>query len=112
MRYLCNAFSLQMVLSQLKNPGDSVLVRVTALTKDEAAMVLKEADFTSAIGHADTAAVVSDALQVNAECNRCFVTLNNGDVCVVAQVKGGRLPEGATKLPEGMDLGWYFVELA
>lgn len=49
----------------------------------------------SAIGHADTAHVLGF------EPNRVNVKLGKGDSVIVAQLVGGRLPEGATTLPDG-----------
>jgi hypothetical protein len=52
-------------------------------------------DAISIVGHADTAAVLGVTL------NRVNVKLEKGDVLYVAQLQGGRLPEGAKTLPEG-----------
>jgi hypothetical protein len=48
-----------------------------------------------AIGHADTAAVLGVRM------NRTNVTLKSGDIAYIAQLQGGRLPEGSTTLPSG-----------
>ena len=48
---------------------------------------------TSVIGHKDTANVLGVKM------NRINVTLRKGAVAYVAQLQGGRLPEGATTLP-------------
>lgn len=50
---------------------------------------------TSAIGHQDTANVLG------VKVNRINVHLCKGDIAYVAQLTGGRLPEGSTTLPEG-----------
>ena len=60
---------------------------------------------TSAIGHADTARVLG------VEMNRINVTLKKGDVAYVAQLQGGRLPEGSTTLPEGFKFKYVKVEV-
>ena len=60
----------------------------------------------SCVGHADTAAVLGVAMA------RISVTLQPGDVLYVAQLRGGRLPEGATILPEGFGFDWIRVEVA
>ena len=70
---------------------------------------LKMTDFVSVIGHADTAAVVSNLLGKEAPCHRASIHLDAGDILYVAQVTGGRLPEGATTLPEGFSLSWLKV---
>lgn len=58
---------------------------------------------TSAVGHADTANVLGVPM------NRVNVTLKKGDVAYVAQLQGGRLPEGATTLPEGFSFKFLKV---
>lgn len=88
--YVCNAFSLQM----LKNP--SCTLKVQEVEK------LPEG-LTSAIGHPDTAKVLGY------EANRVNVSLENGETIYIAQLMGGRLPEGATKLPEGFSFKYYEI---
>ena len=87
--YLLNAFSLQMVDFPCK-------VEFTEVTE-------LPADLTSAIGHADTAAILG------VEVNRVNVHLNKGDIAFIAQLQGGRLPEGSTTLPEGFE--FKFIKL-
>lgn len=101
--FLGNAFSLQML-----DLSEKARVLVTPVTSDEVA----HADFESVVGHTDTAAVLTDMLAVPVSCNRTSVRLQEGDVLYVAQVTGGRLPEGATRLPEGFSLSFLRVELA
>ena len=79
--YLLNAFSLQMV----DVPCCCEFSEVDALPNG----------LTSAVGHADTAVVLGVA------CNRVNIHLSAGDTAYVAQLVGGRLPEGSTTLPEG-----------
>lgn len=105
MKYLGNAFSLQM----LSLEGES-LVSVKTLTKEEFKKELK-GDFVSAVGHADTAQVLADELGLKIETNRISINLKKGDVLLVAQLVGGRLPEGATTLPEGFTFKYLKVEL-
>ena len=57
--------------------------------------------FTSAVGHADTAAVFSEQLRTFVPCNRASVTLAQGDCALLGQYSGPRLPEGCKTLPEG-----------
>jgi len=59
----------------------------------------------SAIGHADTARVLG------VEPNRINVHLAKGDVAYIAQLMGGRLPEGSTTLPEGFKFKFIRVEV-
>ena len=89
MQYLLNAFSLQMVQAPC-------VVRVEEVTS-------LPADLTSAIGHADTAAVLGVPM------NRINVALAAGDIAYVAQLQGGRLPEGSTTLPEGFSFKFLKV---
>ena len=101
--FLGNAFSLQMLDLQKQTQ-----VIVTPVSSNE----VSNADFESVVGHADTAAVLTDMLAVPVFCNRTSVRLQKGDVLFVAQVTGGRLPEGATRLPDGFSLSFLRVELA
>lgn len=57
----------------------------------------------SAVGHADTAAVLGVPM------NRINVHLSKGDTAYVAQLVGGRLPEGSTTLPEGFSFKYIKV---
>ncbi len=41
--------------------------------------------------------------------DRKSINLMDGDVLYVAQLTGGRLPEGASELPEGFHLEWREV---
>lgn len=95
-KYICNALSLQMV-------EEDANIRKKEITKEEFDAYK---DITpSAVGHADTAAVLG------VECNRCNVKLNIGDFIMVAQLQGGRLPEGAKTLPLGFSFKYYHVEI-
>ena len=89
--YLLNAVSLQMLPS-------------TCTVRFEEISELPNRDLLeSAIGHADTAAVLGVAY------NRINVHLTSGDVAYVAQLQGGRLPEGSTTLPEGFSFKFIRV---
>lgn len=105
MKYLVNAFSLNMV-------GAKARIEVYPLTLDEAKACLATDGHISAIGHVDTAAIVSEALGQKVEASRLTVSLQPGDELVVAQYVGPRLPEGATTLPEGARLEWRGVTVS
>ncbi len=60
-------------------------------------------EYPSAVGHPDTARVLG------VQYNRCNVSLKYGDMIVVAQLQGGRLPEGATTLPEGCSFKYFTI---
>jgi len=118
--FLLNAFSLQML------EGDAT-VRFTEVSREQVFSTghwedrpfndeggvpdgmggerFWESDLVSAIGHADTARVLG------VEMNRVNVTLKKGDVAFVAQLQGGRLPEGSTTLPEGFSFKFIKVEV-
>lgn len=100
--FLGNAFSLQMLDTSVSN-----IVNIVPVTIGEIA----GSDFVSVIGHADTANVVSNILKRDVPANRISVRLEKGDILYVAQVTGGRLPEGATTLPEGFSLAFLKVTI-
>ena len=100
MKYIANAFSLQML------PAMDMIASIVQVNPDEV-----PADVVSAIGHADTAAVVSNIIGREIPMNRVSVSLEPGDVLYVAQLQGGRLPEGATTLPEGFSLRFLMVKV-
>lgn len=96
---LTNAFSLSMLPMEAMN-----FVRVKKINPNDV-----PADVESAIGHQDTAKVVSDILGFEVKPNRVSIKLNENDVLYVAQYTGPRLPEGATTLPEGAILEFFEV---
>ena len=118
--FLLNAFSLQML------EGDAT-VRFSEVSKDTVFNTghweerpfndeggiptvygtekFWESDLVSAVGHQDTACVLG------VEMRRVNVTLRKGDTAFVAQLQGGRLPEGSTTLPEGFSLKFFKVEV-
>lgn len=79
---LLNAFSIQMLQDF---PCNVAFEEVTTLPEG----------LTSAIGHQDTANVLGVPM------NRINISLKAGDIFYVAQLQGGRLPEGSTTLPDG-----------
>lgn len=64
----------------------------------------------SCVGHADTAAVFADELGREVTHNRVSLQLSIGDRVLVGQLSGARLPEGATSLPAGAAIQWFWVE--
>lgn len=93
---LCNAFSLQML------EGFSGTITWEVIPAPSAAEL---AAMDSAVGHADTAAVLG------VEMRRVNVTLRPGETAIVAQVTGGRLSEGAKTLPEGVAFKFFRVTI-
>lgn len=105
MLYVGNAFSLQML------EGSDCTVRVRTVSPEQVRTALEGLSWQSCVGHADTAAVFSAELGVEVTPNRVNVTLWPGDLLIVGQLTGGRLPEGATSLPKGFQIVWKRVEL-
>lgn len=101
---LFNAISIQMV------PSDCAEFawHGRRISHEEAAQFARDG-VVSFIGHEDTARVLSGILGVNVPFRRAFGTLTPGEPVLVAQVTGGRLPEGATTLPEGVSLQFWLV---
>lgn len=94
-RYISNAFSLQMLAE--------VPSKILVLEASEEQVKTFKSLAISSIGHADTAKVLG------VECNRSSITLHRGDELLVAQLQGGRLPEGCTTLPEGYSFKYLLV---
>ena len=99
MKYIGNAFSLQMT-----EPGDIIVTKAVKPGKIPT-------DVVSCIGHQDTATVVSSILGRKIEMNLASIKLAEDDILYVAQLTGGRLPEGATTIPEGMSITFIAVKV-
>jgi hypothetical protein len=100
---ILNAFSLNMV-------AVPATIRVREVSTEEAARIAASST-SSAVGHADTAAVFSGVLGTPVEFNRVSVELPAGASALIGQYKGPRLPEGATELPPGATIQWMVVEV-
>lgn len=74
-------------------------VKVEECSKEEALAP----DNISVVGHQDTANVLG------VKFNRANLKLYKKDVLYVAQIVGGRLPEGCTTLPEGFSFKFFKV---
>lgn len=98
MIYLLNAFSLQMV-------DIPCGVRFAEVSEIDVQIGINSGLVVSAIGHQDTANVLGVPM------NRINVHLNAGDIAYVAQLQGGRLPEGSTTLPDGFSFKFIKVEV-
>lgn len=93
--YLSNAFSLQMLTTF------PTTLNISECSKEEA---LSSSNI-SVVGHPDTAAVLG------VKFNRISLTLQPGDILYVAQLQGGRLPEGCTTLPAGFSFKYLKITL-
>lgn len=108
MIYLVNAFSLNM----LDINGPIELEVFPLQTEDDVLdMLATYRNFTSAIGHKETADILSNMLDVEIEHNRTTVKLKKNDIAIVAQYRGPRLKEGATELPKGAEIKFYLVRV-
>lgn len=96
---LANAFSISMLPMEAMN-----FIRVKKINPNDI-----PADVESAIGHENTAKVVSSMLGFEVKPNRVSIRMSESDVLYVAQYTGPRLPEGATTLPEGASLEFFEV---
>lgn len=96
MIYIGNAFSTKM----LDVPQTVKFEQVTA---DEFNNIKTAA--TSAVGHQDTANVLG------VEMNRISLKLKENDILYIAELQGGRLPEGVTTLPDGFAFKYIKCEI-
>lgn len=105
MIYLSNAFSLQMLNLERVN-----YVEVTPLELEEVKELLSKG-FISTVGHVDTSNILTNMLGVEIPMNRVSLTLTPSDMLIVAQLTGGRLPEGTTTLPDGITFKFLKVNI-
>jgi hypothetical protein len=102
MIYLVNAFSLNMIEGPVE-------LQVLPLHKEEVAVFLKNREFISAIGHKETADILTNELGLDVKHNRITIKLGKNDIAIVVQYTGPRLEEGATKLPKVAQIQYYLV---
>lgn len=122
MIYLANAFSLQMqgenecttrriTLDEARRniidlvPGPYI-DRESEKSGNDAVVALTA---KSVVGHSDIAAVLSGLIGFDVPVNRVSISLLPGDMLVVGQYVGPRLPEGCKTLPESARIDWYIV---
>ncbi len=101
--WILNSFSLNL-LADLT----SATLSVRRLDVSEARRIAVRAQ--SAVGHQDTAAYFGDLLERPVALNRVTVRLRPGDIALVGQHMGQRLPVGATSRPAG-PVHWILVEV-
>jgi hypothetical protein len=116
MIYIGNAFSLSMLdrndqAAESRNKWGGDYSRSPYPSSPEQIRVrLADGEaFTSAVGHADTAAILGELLGVTLPVNRVSIKLARGDTLFVGQYTGPRLPEGTTTLPEGASIEWWAI---
>ena len=103
-KYILNAFSLNMV------DYENYSINVEEVSLNQAKKLVIGA--TSAIGHYNTANVISNKLKYKIEQNRISVELKRDDKVLVAQYKGSRLEEGATQLPKKSIIKWLVITVS
>ena len=102
--YIINAISGNML--ELSGSGDLCW---RGLTLDQVKKLLTVEEWTSALGHDDIAALLTEMTGHELKKNRISNKLLVGDKAILAQYSGPRLPEGATKLPEGAEIIFALV---
>ncbi len=110
--YLTNALSLNQYNSVIDS-GQRFLLNVEPISQEMTAefLTVYDTNFVSAIGHSDTAAIVSSLLGIEVTANRISVDLQPQDTMIIAQYSGPRLPEGCTELPEGSEIKFLRVQI-
>lgn len=104
MKYLSNAFSLNMVAQ-----NGNVQMFETTLEKFKDGLLDDSVQYKSVVGHQDTADLMAAVLGVDVAFNRESVTLNPYDMLFVCQFSGPRLPEGTKILPEGATFRYFLI---
>ncbi len=99
-KIIVNAFSIGNMIPD----NETTFIRRKKITPD---MIPECAE--SAVGHEDTARVLTGILGFEVKPNRATLRLDESDVLYLAQLVGERLPEGATTLPEGAHFEFYEV---
>lgn len=114
--YFCNAFSLNMLPRTWDdNRRGPIMLDCAKMTPEDVKTWLGAGDggvhVIHAVGHPDTARVLSGVLGLDIPCRRENVLLAPGDRVIVAQYHGPRLPEGATQLPAGAEIDFWMIEV-
>lgn len=105
--YLLNAIPGALV------PSEGVMLSVIPVAPEVVGEAFRHEECLSAVGHADTAAVISAMVGAEVPMARVNVpALQDGDAHYLALYQGPRLPEGATTLPEGANLSFFELRAA
>lgn len=105
--YLTNAFSISMLSEE------ESIVKIKRISACAAEILLKEEHFISAVGHASTAEILQELLEIEVPVNRVAIVLQPGDKVIVFQLRT-RLPEGKILSKEeisSLDWDFFLVEL-
>jgi hypothetical protein len=101
MRYLTNAFSIQMIMNLLRYDKD-VIVQFRLLEYEEVKEMLLTREFVNAIGHQGTVDFLNRLFGLNLSVERKQITVNHGDVIIIVMPVAGRLPPGTELTAEKM----------
>ena len=101
MKYLVNALSINMVDIEVRD--NRFQFDCDPISEEEFEEI--KLDYESYIGHPDVAKILG------VKYNREPVVFGLGDEGLLAQYFGKRLPEGATRLPDGVIIKFYKVKL-
>jgi len=102
---LCNALAISML-----EEGQVEVVPISLDTARNNWRYIQDRLASSAVGHADTAALFAALLGEPVPVHRQSIRLlGKPDYLMVGQYSGPRLPEGATTLPDGAEIRWYIV---
>lgn len=102
---LVNAFSLNM----LEENCNYAVPEIEKISLERAKSMLSKDNFESYIGHEDMAKILSEMTGIKVEFKRKTLKIKEGDSIIVAQYSGPRLQEGATKLPQGSKILFYYI---
>ena len=105
---LVNAFSLNMVKPEMLSRVR--MVSTTYIGDDTFDVAgIKHKLNLQAVGHKETANLLTEKLGQPVGCTRSTLTLGEDDVLIVAQYRGPRLELGVTSLPEGATIEFVAV---
>lgn len=110
MLYIVNEFSVDMLTTDMI--GVNVRFRDMTLNEVHTHLHVAHHIWTSAILDADMARILSYWLMKNIKPNRIKVKLSSFDTVLVCHYDGPKLPEGATKLPDGTEFRFFMFYLA
>ena len=100
--YLLNAIPGALI------PADGITLQVIPCSAARVGRKRKSGEVLSAVGHADTAALVAGLVGAPCPAARISVpVMAPGDYHLLALYQGPRLPEGATTLPEGATVNFF-----
>jgi len=100
MRYLTNAFSIQMIMNLLRYDQDTT-VYFRLLTPEEFRTELMTY-FVNAVGHPGTVEFLNKAFGLNLTVSRQSITVNHGDEILIVMPMVGRLAPGTELTAEKM----------